>query len=242
MKQRNRFVDLARSLAIVNMVAYHFCYDWFVVCGRDVYWYSYWYIHLWQQAICWTFILVSGISWHFGGGNLRKGLKLNLGGLWVTAVTVAFMPGQAIWFGILSFLGCAVWLLQLLEKALRKCPPLPGIVLSFFCFAATYHLQLRVVGFGPFTAAVPEALYAFKPMVILGLPYPGFWSSDYFPMMPWFFLFLCGYYLWRMPAFRQKTAALALPDTSAFSSRSFLIYLLHQPLCMAAAVVLSYIA
>ena len=55
---RSRALDLARALAILSMVAYHFSYDWFVVLGGDGGWPGRWYIHLWQQSICWTFILV----------------------------------------------------------------------------------------------------------------------------------------------------------------------------------------
>ena len=85
---RSRALDLARALAILSMVAYHFSYDWFVVLGGDGGWPGRGYIHLWQQSICWTFILVSGACGHFGRHNLKKGLILNLCGLLITAVTV----------------------------------------------------------------------------------------------------------------------------------------------------------
>ena len=99
---RSRALDLARALAILSMVAYHFSYDWFVVLGGDGGWPGRWYIHLWQQSICWTFILVSGACGHFGRHPLKKGLILNLCGLLITAVTVVALPSQAVWFGVLN--------------------------------------------------------------------------------------------------------------------------------------------
>ena len=31
---------------------------------------------------------------------------------------------------------------------------------------------------------------------VVGFPSPSFWSTDYFPLLPWFFLYCAGYFLW----------------------------------------------
>ena len=45
---RSRALDLARALAILSMVAYHFSYDWFVVLGGDGGWPGRWPVWGWR--------------------------------------------------------------------------------------------------------------------------------------------------------------------------------------------------
>ena len=35
-------------------------------------------------------------------------------------------------------------------------------------------------------------------MMVLGFPYDSFYSTDYFPLIPWIFLFFSGYYTWKL--------------------------------------------
>ena len=239
---RSRALDLARALAILSMVAYHFSYDWFVVLGGDGGWPGLWYIHLWQQSICWTFILVSGACGHFGRHPLKKGLILNLCGLLITAVTVVALPSQAVWFGVLNLLGCSVWLLAALRPALDRCPPVAGLAAAFLLFTATYHLQSGWLGWPGLGGQLPSQWYQGPLLVILGMPFSGFVSSDYFPLLPWFCLFCCGYFLWKLPAVRQGSGRLPLPDAGWLSRRSLWIYLAHQPVCMGLAWLLRALA
>ncbi len=116
-KERYHLIDGIRGLALVNMVLFHFLYDVFIIYGQDPGWYQRTGSHLWQQGICWTFILISGFSWRFGKSHsIRRGIFLNICGLIITFVTGIAVPGQTAYFGILNFLGCAVLLMALLEK------------------------------------------------------------------------------------------------------------------------------
>ena len=107
-KTRYRWLDILRGAAVVNMVAFHFCYDWFEVFGRLPGWYFLGPSRLWQQAICCTFILTAGFSAHLGRRALRHGLILNLCGLAVSAVTLLVLPSEAVRFGILNLLGLSL--------------------------------------------------------------------------------------------------------------------------------------
>ena len=60
MAQRYALIDGIRGLAIVNMILYHAIWDLVYLYGFDWQWYLGPVGTLWQQAICWTFILVSG--------------------------------------------------------------------------------------------------------------------------------------------------------------------------------------
>lgn len=234
--ERYRLVDALRGLAVCNMVAYHFCYDVFVVLGRSPGWYALLPARLWQQAICWTFILVSGFSWRLGKKHdLRRGLLLNLWGLVITGVTLIALPSEAIWFGILNFLGCAVLLTLPLDKALDRLPPVPAAAGSFLLFLLFRNTQRGWLGLGKLELMrLPRLLYT-RVLTPLGFPFPGFRSSDYFPLLPWFFLFLTGYFLFGLFSKHErwrKAACRGVPLLTPVGQKSLVIYLLHQPLCM----------
>lgn len=136
MKKRFYLIDGIRGLAIVNMVLFHFLYDVFILYGRQPDWYDRTGTFLWQQGICWTFILISGMVWHFGKkGSLKRGLLLNFWGLVISAVTCVAEPQAAVWFGILNFIGCAVLLMIPLDRIFRRFPPVAGIVVSMVLFS-----------------------------------------------------------------------------------------------------------
>lgn len=239
--EREHLVDALRGAAVLSMVAFHFCYDLFIVLGRDPDWYERRPVFLWQQSICWCFILVSGYVWRWGRrGAWKRGLLLNLCGVLVTAVTRLAVPEETVWFGVLSFLGCAVLLLIPLEKPLEKLPPALGFALSALLFALLRPLAAGRIGLGPLSLAVPPALYT--PLLTpLGLPYPGFRSGDYFPLLPWLFLYLAGFYLAPLlhrSSIWRELAQKKLEPLGWIGRKSLWIYLLHQPLCMALAWVL----
>ena len=45
---------------------------------------------------------------------------------------------------------------------------------------------------------LPRWLYTTDLLAVVGFPSPSFWSTDYFPLLPWFFLFCAGYFLWSL--------------------------------------------
>ncbi len=237
-QMRYHLVDGLRGLAVVNMVLFHFLYDVNMIYGRDTSWYAAPATRLWQQAICWTFILAAGFVWRFGRAHaLRRGLLLNLCGLVITGVTLLAVPGEAVWFGILNFIGCAVLLLLPLDKLLGRVPPAAGLCGSFLLFGAFRFVQRGYLGFfGWRLLELPRSLYEIGVLTPFGFPFPGFASSDYFPLLPWLFLFLCGYFA--QPLLAARPAFLAVlrrrvPLLSCVGRYSLFIYLAHQPVCMA---------
>ena len=234
---RYDLIDTVRGIAIISMVIFHFCYDVFMVYGRDPSWYSQPAVHIWQQSICWTFILVSGFVWQWGrSGNVRRGIMLNVWGLVISGVTVLAMPAEAVWFGILNCIGCAVLLMIPLEPVLRRIPAAIGLVAAFALFVVFKDVQLGYLGVpGVFRLDLPDWLYDCRVLTPFGFPFPGFRSSDYFPILPWLFLYICGYFLNRIVmAIRplQSVARHGLAPLSTVGRYSIWIYLIHQPVCM----------
>lgn len=231
--RRWHLIDALRGLALLNMLAMHALYDVNVVFGREPGWALRPGVHVWQQYICWSFILIAGLAYAWGRKrNLRRGVLLNLFGFAITAVTLLFVPQEAIWFGILNFLGCAILLTLALEKGLNRLPAAAGLALCALLFWFFFRINAGVLGFG---LRVPAALYRIWILTPLGFPHPDFRSSDYFPLLPWIFLFWCGFYLKRLfdqsPACR-RAARTKIPLLSAIGRHTLPVYLLHQPVLM----------
>lgn len=240
--RRYHLIDALRGLALVNMLGYHFLYDVNVICGRDPTWYLRPAVHVWQQCICWSFILIAGLAFHWGRRhNLRRGLFLIACGLVITLVTRIAVPSETIWFGILHFMGCSVLLTIPLEKALGKVRPATGLALCFFLFLLLKHVDGGVVGIGPFLWRLPAGLYRFRALAPLGFPDPGFRSGDYFPMLPWYLLFLCGWFggqWFERKESWQRAARLKIPLLSAVGRKTIWVYMLHQPILLGVSMLL----
>ena len=65
----------------------------------------------------------------------------------------------------------------------------------------------------------------------LGFPAPGFWSTDYFSILPWFFLYTVGYFLYGLSKNRLQLLTKSIcPPLGWIGRKSVIIYMLHQPL------------
>lgn len=115
---RYALLDELRGLDLVSMMLYHACWDMMFLFGIWMDWYAGMPGHLWQQAICWVFILLSGFCAPFGRHMLRRGVTVFAAGALVTAVTLVFMPGERVIFGVLTFLGTAMLLTGVLPGRL----------------------------------------------------------------------------------------------------------------------------
>ena len=138
---RYALLDELRGLDLISMMLYHACWDLMFLFGIWMDWYIGWPGRLWQQSICWVFILLSGFCVPLGHHTLKRGAQVFAAGALVTAVTLLFMPEDRVVFGVLTFLGSAMLLTGLLEPLLKKIPPAAGLAVSSVLFALTYHLD-----------------------------------------------------------------------------------------------------
>lgn len=208
---RYALLDELRGLDLVSMMLYHACWDMMFLFGIWMDWYIGWPGRLWQQSICWVFILLSGFCAPFGRHMLRRGVTVFAAGALVTAVTLVFMPGNRVIFGVLTFLGTAMLLTGVLEPLLKKVMP--------------------AVGLGGWKLMLPQSLYANYFTAFFGFYPDWFYSADYFGLLPWLFLFWAGYYLHKAVG-RRRMEPLRRPVCPALGwmgRHSLLLYLLHQP-------------
>lgn len=228
-----------------SMILYHAVWN-IVYLGRVNWeWFYSSAAYVWQQSICWTFILLSGFCWSMGRRRLKRALTVFGAGALVTLATVIFTPEQRILFGVLTFLGVSMLLMIPLERLLNRIPVLCGLPVSIVLFAVFKNINEGSLGFGPVNLLrLPEHWYQQGSlMTFLGFTDRSFFSADYFSLLPWFFLFTAGYFLYRMA---QERALLDLPlklkvrglPFTFLGKHSLLIYLLHQPVLYAGMLLL----
>ena len=134
---RYALLDELRGLDLVSMMLYHACWDMMFLFGIWMDWYIGWPGRLWQQSICWVFILLSGFCVPLGHRTLKRGAQVFAAGALVTVVTLVFMPEDRVVFGVLTFLGSAMLLTGVLEPLMKKIPPAAGLAVSAVLFALT---------------------------------------------------------------------------------------------------------
>ncbi len=236
--RRYQVLDAIRGCALVSMILYHAAWDLVNMFGVDWPWYRSFAAHVWQQSICWTFILLSGYCWALGRRQLRRGLTVFFCGAAITAVTWLFMRSNLVYCGVLTLLGASSLLLVPLAPALRRVPPRAGVAGSFLLFLLLRDVNSGFLGFeGLRVAALPEGLYRDHFTALLGFPPADFFSTDYFPLLPWFFLFLTGWFLFRLRP-EEAREIRRIPLVTAMGRHSLLLYMLHQPVIYALLAVL----
>lgn len=235
MKKRYHWIDNVRALAIISMVLYHAVWDLVFLYGLDLKWYSGTGAYLWQQSICWTFILISGFCWGLSKHPLKHGLLVLGAGALVQVVTGFLPAGSRIVFGVLTLLGSAALLMIPLKKVFEKIPSKIGVFLMSLLFAGFYGINDGFLGFFNMKlVSLPSTIYQGTLATYLGFTEWGFYSADYFSLLPWCFLYFAGYFLWRL----WKEEKISVPEWlniknpvfSAIAKNSLLIYLLHQPI------------
>ena len=198
-RKRYHVLDNIRGITLVSMILYHAVWD--IAYIFDVYlpWFQSQLAYVWQQSICWTFILLSGFCWNLGKHKLRRGLVVFGAGLVVSLVTVLVMPSSLIIYGVLTFLGTAMLLMILLEPLCKKGNPVLGFLVVLVLFILFRNVNDGNIGFEAVEVmALPDGLYANMATTFLGFPMRGFFSTDYFSLLPWLFLFITGFYLYRI--------------------------------------------
>lgn len=241
-KKRYEILDLIRGLNFLMMIAFHTIYDLVYMEGVNWEWFKGRPAKVWQQVILWTFILLSGFCWSFGRKHFKRGMLVFLSGALITFVTAVFMPSEIIIFGVLTFLGSSMLLMIPVEKIAEKIPIGLGLLFSGILVLITRNIEYGELGFGDIhLIKLPEELFHMgDAMTFLGFTDNTFRSSDYVPLLPWFFLYLFGYFLYRLAKktnffesnFMKKTAQLPAPfkPITFIGRHSLIVYLLHQPI------------
>ena len=157
---RYRLLDELRGLDLISMMLYHGMWDVVFLFGVAQKWYTGRPGFVWQQSICWVFILLSGFCLPLGHHPFRRGAVVFGAGALVTAVTLLFLPEDVVWFGVLTLLGSSMLLTAALDPLFRRVPPAAGVAVSALLFWVTYPTMNGFWNLPSGRLALPQALYA----------------------------------------------------------------------------------
>ncbi len=234
MNQKRYFLlDALRGFALINMILYHAMWDMDNIFHADMPWFDSGGAYIWQQFICHTFILLSGFCWSMGNKKLRRALIVTGASVIISVVTAAVMPESIILFGVLTLIGVSMLLMIPLDKLYQKLNPFFGLLIFALLFTLTKNISDGYLGVADWRIIeIPRGIYSGYFTSFLGFPFNGFYSSDYFPLIPWVLLFNCGYFLYhifkRLDLFKYLSAFRIKP-LEFLGRHSLVFYMIHQP-------------
>jgi uncharacterized membrane protein len=232
-------IDALRGIAIVMMIAYHIFFNliFFLDYGLNIT--KTW--RIFQIITAGLFIMLAGVSLtisyskavkkkvNVGRKIALKSMKIYLFGMLITLATSIFLSSGTVYFGILHFIGLSI---------------LIGYVFVRFKY---YNLLFACIIFAAsnFTLNIKATNNLF---LWLGLRPEFFYSVDYFPLLPWFGVFLIGIFLGNVfyagakRRFKIKESKNNIISWLHFAGRhSLLIYLVHQPVLILIMYILRYL-
>lgn len=250
-KQKVRYhgLDEARGFAVLCMVFYHafytigynFSIDWGVTLFK--------FFTPAEPFFAMFFIGLSGAMCQFTRSNFKRGIKLALICVALTAVTVTVsrlgFEGSEIYFGVLHLLSAGMLLVALVNPVIKKCNPLLLAGVFLLLFILFYNVEFRIfgIGTGELSIRLPYTWYQNNALAFLGFHSASFYSADYFPLLPWIFMFLLGASLGlynsrgKFPRFliKQRVAPLGF-----LGRHALWVYILHQPVIFGLVFVIEW--
>lgn len=215
--KRIEVLDLCRSLCLILMVVWHGLYDLALFGRLDMAAMESLPAKAAAALCAGGFILISGICARLSRNNIRRGFTVFCAGA-VLALVMALLR-MPVAFGILQFFGLTMILYGLARERLDR--------LRSRAFPAA--CVLLFILSGALTALVTPPFDWLYP---LGFKSESFYSADYYPLLPWVFLFLLGTWLGGRVQDRRDAPVFTRhwPRALTFPGRhSLAIYLLHQP-------------
>jgi uncharacterized membrane protein len=224
-------VDVLRGFAMVYIMLYHFIYDLITFAGVKLpFFFTDWWevVHILFVSLL---FIVSGISTHFSRNSLKRGVIVFFLGQSITIATaiisnITKTDDTLIVFGVLTFIGFSMMIYSVIRPGLEKID-MPWWVLSIISII----LFIVFLQFPPYEILSSANMWLYP----LGIINSEFHSADYFPLIPYFFIFLAGTAL-AAPIISRKFPRffyqLRMKPLEFIGRHSLLFYIVHQPAIM----------
>lgn len=244
--ERIHAMDELRGFAIICMVFFHAFYTMsfmFDISAGSV---LFSFFAPAQVYFACGFIVISGIASCLSRSNLKRGLCLFAVALGVTVVTCLFLKGNEIYFGILHLLAVCMVAAHFVMPVLEKIPVAIGAGVNAVLFYMTYDVmygRLKIPFYG--YVRLPSSLYEGNLLSPLGFFNGDYFSADYFPILPYMFMFFVGVFVGRLakqgrfPLFLYKSR---VPFLSFVGRHTLIIYIVHQPIIYVILSLYAYIS
>lgn len=250
--RRITVLDFFRGSAVALMVIYHTIFaigGYFRIGG-------FWRLYLSIEStaplfIATLFICACAVSSYLSKSNLRRGLKTLGAALIISFVTGTLLPligveGLGVKFGILHLLSCAMLPTPFLLRAVQKIPAYIGVPVSLLLFLFTRDISKGYLGIaGLLSVNIPDAVTQVNYLFPFGIYAKGFFSADYYPIIPWIFIYTAGLWLGKAAFSREipENSYKPIFEPIEFLGRnSLIIYLAHMPVIFLFGYLISLIA
>lgn len=240
-------MDELRGLAVFCMIFYHGFYTVGYLFGN--FWGTF-FFHFFTPAepfFAGLFMFISGIACNLSHSNLVRGLKLFALAMGVTLVTWIVVPEDIITFGILHFLAVCMILAGLLKPTADRFR-FSWIPVAVCALLYLFTMNIQMGYFGPggaLTFSLPQELYRTNWLAPLGFHNDAFQSADYFPILPWIFVYTAGIFTGKLARAGKFPAALYKSRVPAFAwmgRHALILYLVHQPVIYGVCLLIQKLA
>ena len=215
---RYHALDVLRGFCLILMLIHHTLFDIDNLGIMALPWLESGWFSVIQTFFASCFVMLAGASCKFSRNNRNRAVIMIIVALGISGFTVVFAPGLEIRFGIIHMMGFSTLIYSLMGKYLDRVPAFLWLAL----YAATWQL--------------PRIYTSVEGLWWLGIRTASFSSGDYYPLMPWFFMYMFG--AWLGGKIRENKMPrwfyiLRCAPLEKLSSKSLWIFLLHQPILIA---------
>lgn len=168
-------------------------------------------------------LFIAGWMCTLSRNNAKRAAKYAAAALVVWIATTLVSVDDSVKFGIIYCMAACTAVTAVARPMLKKVPSTWGIAVCLALFAATW--------------GIPKSTYSFPYLAWLGFPGPRFVSGDYYPIIPFFFMYLAGYFAAHIAQGIDKTIpswayANPIPALASLGRHALPFYLLHQPIIL----------
>lgn len=193
MQKRITIFDTVRGFTMISMAGFHACYDLAYLYGWDLPWFTQTVFQdIWRASISWVFLFIAGWMCTLSRNNIKRAAKYALAALVVWLATTLVSVDDSVNFGIIYCMAACTGIVALTDPVLKKISARWGMSLCLVLFALTW--------------SIPKTIYPVPYLAWLGFPNPGFVSGDYYPIIPFIFMYLAGYFAAHIAQGIDKTA------------------------------------